>query len=138
MLDTAHLVVRLILRTSDQQLIAALARLALQIVSDAGIAGILQIRDHQANGAGSPRAQPGGYRVGMVVVLAHDGHHFLNRLIADAVLLGFTVDHIAGGSPRDTCKTRDFIQFHILPLTGNRLTVTTNASTWLSRLYCAI
>ena len=46
MLNAAHLVIRLIFRAGNQQLIAALARLTLKIVGDAGIAGVFQIRDN--------------------------------------------------------------------------------------------
>ena len=116
MLNTAHLVIWLIFRTGDQQLIAPLARLTLKIVRDAGIAGIFQIRNNQTDGTCASCTQAGGNRVRMVVVLAHDGHHFFDCFVADAVLLRFTVNHIAGGGSGNTGKPGDFIQFHNCPL----------------------
>ena len=118
MLNAAHLVVRLIFRTGDQQLIAALARLTLKIVSNTGIAGIFQIGNHQTNRTRASCTQAGSDRIRMVVVLTNDGHHLFDRFVADAVLFRFTVNHIASGGTRDTGQPGDFIQFHNCPL-GN-------------------
>ncbi|MNV63693.1 hypothetical protein D3C71_1562990 [compost metagenome] len=56
MFDAAHFVIRLIFRTGNQQLVAALARLTLQIVGNPGVAGVFQIRDHQTDRSGAPGA----------------------------------------------------------------------------------
>lgn len=58
MFNAAHLVVRLIFRTGNQQLVAALASLTLKIVGDTGIAGIFQIGDHQTNRSVRPARRP--------------------------------------------------------------------------------
>jgi hypothetical protein len=116
MLHAAHFIIRLILGTGDKQLITALARLALQIVGDAGIAGVFQIGNHQPYGARSASPQPCGDGVGMVVMFAHHRHHFFYGLIADTILLCLAINDVArrgAGNPR---QTRNFIQFHYCPL----------------------
>lgn len=97
MLDTAHFVIGLILRAGNQQLIAALARLPLQIICNAGIAGVFQIRDHQTDRACASCTQASSDRIRMIVVLSHDSHHLFDRLVAYAVLLRFAINHIARG-----------------------------------------
>jgi len=56
MFNATHFIVRLIFRTRDQKLIATLTCLAFKIISNAGIAGIFQIRNHQTNRARSSGA----------------------------------------------------------------------------------
>ena len=96
MLNAAHLVVGLVFRAGNQQLIAALARPTFKIVGDTGIAGVFQVRDHQTNRAGTPGTQTGCDSIRMVVMLTNHRHNFFNGLVADTVLLCFTVNHIAG------------------------------------------
>ncbi len=48
-------------------------------------------------------------------MLTNDCHHFLNGLIADTILLCFTVNHIAGRGSRHAGEPGDFIQFHNCP-----------------------
>ena len=115
-LDTAHFVVRLIFGTGDQQLVTTLARLAFQVVGDAGIAGIFQIRDHQTDRTGTPGAQPRRDGIRVIVMLPDHGHHFLDGFIADTILLRLAVDDVTGRRARNARETRDFIQFHINPL----------------------
>ena len=119
MLNATHFVIRLIFGTGDQQLIAALARLTLQVICDARIAGVFQVRDNQANGTRTSCTQACSNRIRVIVVLTNNRHHLFNSFIADAILLRFTINHIASGSSRDTGQPGDFIQFHNCPL-GNK------------------
>ena len=75
----------------------ALARLPLQIICNAGIAGVFQIRDHQTDRACASCTQASSDRIRMIVVLSHHSHHLFDRFIAYAVLLRFAINHIARG-----------------------------------------
>ncbi|SSN10011.1 Uncharacterised protein [Klebsiella pneumoniae] len=97
MLDAAHLVIGLILRAGNQQLIAALTRLTFEIICNPGIAGVFQIRDHQTDRACASCTQASSDRIWVIVVLSHHSHHFFDRFIAYAVLLRFAINHIARG-----------------------------------------
>ena len=97
MLNAAHLVIGLILRTGNQQLIATLTRLTFEIICNAGIAGIFEIRDHQTDRSCASCTQASGDRIRMIVMLPHHSHHLFDRFIAYAVLLRFAINHIARG-----------------------------------------
>ena len=112
MFNATHFIVGLIFRAGDQQLIAALPRLTFKIVGDAGIAGVFQIGDHQADRARTAGTQARRHGVGVVVMLTHHRHHFLDGFFADTILPRFAIDDITGRGARHACQARDFIQFH--------------------------
>lgn len=62
------LAVGLVVAAGDQQLVATGAGALLQLLGDAGVAGVLQIRENEAQGAGVSAAQAGGLRVGCEAV----------------------------------------------------------------------
>lgn len=59
------LAVWLVVAAGDQQLVTAGAGALLQLLGNAGVAGVLQIRENEAQGAGMPAAQPSSLRVGV-------------------------------------------------------------------------
>ncbi|CSS94534.1 Uncharacterised protein [Shigella sonnei] len=97
-------------------MITPLPRLAFKIVSDAGIAGVLQIGDHKTNRTCASSTKPSCHGVRVVIVLTHHSHDFFNGFVAHTVLLRFAVNNIACSGPRHSRQPSDFIQFHNCPL----------------------
>jgi len=83
----------------------------LQRFGDAGVAGVFQVRQDKAEGAGVAAAQTGGLRVGAEVMFLDHLAHALDRSAADALLFGLAVDHIAGGRNGNTGQTGNISEF---------------------------
>ena len=104
--------VRIVLRADDEQLISLGAGPLLQALGELGVTGVFEVGQDEAEGAGLAAAQGSGAAVRLIVVGMDHGHHLVAGCLADAVLIGLAIDHIAGGGARDTGQRGDFIQFH--------------------------
>lgn len=104
--------IRIVLRADNEQLISLAASPLLQALGELGVTGVFEVGQDEAEGAGLAAAQGGGAAVRLIVVGMDHGHHLVAGCLADAVLIGLAIDHIAGGGARDTGQRGDFIQFH--------------------------
>ena len=88
---------RLIVGADDEQLIVALTCPALQQLGQAGITGVLQIRQHEAKRAAFTTPQRGCLGIDPIVMTLYHRHDALDRLGADTSCLCLPIDHITGG-----------------------------------------
>ncbi|MNP02960.1 hypothetical protein D3C76_948270 [compost metagenome] len=109
---------RLVVGAGDQQLVAAGAGALFEQLGELGIAGVLQVREDEAEGAGLPAAQAGGLLVGVVAVFLDHRAHAFHRGAADAPLLGLAIDHVAGGGDGNAGQTGDITEFQRNPWTA--------------------
>ena len=101
-----------VFRADDQQLVALGAGPLFEALGELGIAGVLEVGQDEAQCLGLAAPQGSGAAVRLVVVGMDHGHHLVTGGLADAVLIGLAVDHIAGRGARDAGQCGDFIQFH--------------------------
>jgi hypothetical protein len=75
-----------------------------------------------AEGAGLAAAQGGGAAVRLIVVGMDHGHHLVAGCLADAVLIGLAIDHIARWceTPASAAISSSFIMLALFELQGPR------------------
>lgn len=109
--DHLALGLRLVVGAGDQQLVAARPGALFELLGEAGVAGVFQVREDEAEGAGLPAAQAGGLLVRLVAVFLDHGKHALDGGGADAPLGGLAIDDVAGGGHRDPGQAGDITEF---------------------------
>ncbi len=102
----------IIFRADDKQLITLRPRPLFQPFGQLGVTGVFKVGQDKAQGLGLAATQGGGAAVRLVVVGGDHCHHLVTGSLADAVLVGLAIDHIACRGARDTGEGGDFIQFH--------------------------
>ncbi len=114
------LTVGLVIAAGDQQLIATGAGALFQLLGDACVAGVLQIRENEAQCARVPAAQARRLRVGREAMGLDHRTHALDGAVADALLFGLAIDDVTGSGHGHTGQTGDIAEFHriFLVITG--------------------
>ncbi|MNZ48966.1 hypothetical protein D3C78_667200 [compost metagenome] len=109
-----------VIAAGDQQLIATGAGALLQLLGNARVAGVFQVRQNEAQGAGMPAAQARSLGVGREAVGLDHRTHPLDGAVADALLFGLAIDDVAGSGHGHTGQTGDIAEFHriFLVITG--------------------